>query len=122
MPSFPAINSLDASHPAVSEMYARTVGGSTAEQFHDQAEDCRRLSAKALKAVDKAFWLRLSDYWLELSEEATRGALNEAPARVQVTPPLDLIIEEAEPVGAGLGRCAGPNASRTNAEAGSTGS
>ena len=73
MPSFPAINSFDASHPAVSEMYACAVGGSTAEQFHDQAEDCRRLSAKALKPVDKAFWLRLSDYWLELALDEARS-------------------------------------------------
>jgi hypothetical protein len=64
MPLSPATNS---------EVYARPVAGSTAEQFLDQAEDCRRLSSKARKAVDKAFWLRLSDYWLELREEAKTG-------------------------------------------------
>jgi hypothetical protein len=86
MPSFPTINSVEASHPpaTISDVAARTVNGSTTEQFHDQAEGCRSLAAKAPKAVDKAFWLRLSDYWLELGEEAKWGALDEAPSRVQV--------------------------------------
>jgi hypothetical protein len=86
MPSFPTINSVKASHPAaaMSDVGARAVNGSTTEQFHDQAEDCRSFAAKAPKAVDKAFWLRLLDYWLELGDEAKRGALDEAPSRVQV--------------------------------------
>ena len=85
MPSIPTINSVEASHPAaaMSRVCARTISGSTTEQFHDQAEDCRSLAAKAPKAVDKAFWLRLSDYWLELGEEADRGALDEVPSRTQ---------------------------------------
>jgi len=85
MPSFPPINSVDASHSAaaMSEVRTRTLSGGTTEQFHDQAKDCRRLAAKAPKAVDKAFWLRLSDHWLELGEEADRGALDEVPSRTQ---------------------------------------
>jgi hypothetical protein len=79
---FTAINFVEASRPtvAMSEMCAPTMGGSTAEQFRDQAEDCRSLAAKAPKAMDKAFWLRLSDYWLELGDEAKRGALDKAPS------------------------------------------
>jgi hypothetical protein len=42
----------------------------TDDHFRDQAEDCKRLSARALKAVDKAFWLRLAAYWVELAEKA----------------------------------------------------
>jgi hypothetical protein len=56
------------------------MGGSTTKQFRDQAEDCRSLADKAPKAVDKAFWLRLSSYWLELGDEAKWGALNKAPS------------------------------------------
>jgi hypothetical protein len=80
MHSFPAINFVEMSRPAaaMSEMCARTMSGSTTEQFRDQAEDCRSLAAKAPKAVDKAFWLRLSDYWLELGDEAKRSALDKA--------------------------------------------
>jgi hypothetical protein len=82
MPSFPTINSVEANHPvgAMSEMCARTMSGSTTKQFRDQAEDCRSLADKAPKAVDKAFWLRLSSYWLELGDEAKWGALNKAPS------------------------------------------
>lgn len=71
MPSFPTTNSVKASDPAaaMSEGPVRTMRGSTTKQFRDQAEDCRSLAAKAPKAVDKAFWLRLSDYWLELGDE-----------------------------------------------------
>ena len=32
----------------------------------------KRLAARALKPVDKAFWLRLAAYWLELGEKARR--------------------------------------------------
>ena len=69
--SFPTTNSVKASDPAaaMSEGPIRTMRGSTTKQFRDQAEDCRSLAAKAPKAVDKAFWLRLSDYWLELGDE-----------------------------------------------------
>jgi hypothetical protein len=41
----------------------------TDDHFCDQAEDCKRLSARALKAIDKAFWLRLAAYWLEVAEK-----------------------------------------------------
>jgi hypothetical protein len=82
MPLFPAINAVEASPPAaaMSEVCARAISGSTTKQFHDQAEECRSLAAKAPKAVDKAFWLRLSDYWVELGDEAKRGALDKAPS------------------------------------------
>jgi hypothetical protein len=68
MPSFPTIKASDPA-AAMSERLARTMRGSTTKQFRDQAEDCRSFAAKAPKAVDKAFWLRLSDYWLELGDE-----------------------------------------------------
>jgi hypothetical protein len=42
------------------------------DHFRNQAEDCKRLAARALKPVDKAFWLRLAAYWLELGEQARR--------------------------------------------------
>jgi hypothetical protein len=37
--------------------------------FREQAEYCKHLSARAPKAVDKAFWLRLAAYWLELADQ-----------------------------------------------------
>jgi hypothetical protein len=63
MDSFPTTNSVKASDPAAetSEGRART-RGSTTKQFRDEAEDCRGLGAKAPKPVDKALWLRRSDY------------------------------------------------------------
>jgi hypothetical protein len=72
MPLSPATNS---------EVYARPVAGSTAEQFLDQAEDCRRLSSKARKAVDKAFWLRLSATGWNSVKRQKLGTLDQAPAR-----------------------------------------
>jgi hypothetical protein len=58
-------------------MSARTMSGSTTEQFHDQAEDCRSLAAKAPKGRGSVL-LRLSDYGLELGDKAKRGALDKA--------------------------------------------
>ena len=34
----------------------------TADEFRKQAEECRQLAATALKAIDKAFWLRSASY------------------------------------------------------------
>ena len=80
MPSFPAIDLVEARRPQLHEMRAHTMDGSTTEQFHDQAEVCRSLATKAPKAMDKAFWLRLSDYWLELGDGAKRSAPDRAPS------------------------------------------
>jgi hypothetical protein len=41
-----------------------------ADQFRKQAKECRQWAATALKAVDKAFWLRLAEDWLKLAQEA----------------------------------------------------
>jgi hypothetical protein len=43
-----------------------------ADQFRKQAEECRQLAATALKAVDKAFWLKLAEDWLKLAQEADK--------------------------------------------------
>lgn len=43
-----------------------------ADQFRKQAEECRQLAGTALKAVDKAFWLRLAEDWLKLAQEADK--------------------------------------------------
>jgi hypothetical protein len=42
------------------------------DQFRKQAEECRQLAATALKAVDKAFWLKLAEDWLKLAQEADK--------------------------------------------------
>jgi hypothetical protein len=44
----------------------------TADEFRKQAEECRQLAATALKAIDKAFWLRLAEDWLKLAQEADK--------------------------------------------------
>jgi hypothetical protein len=43
------------------------------DHFRNQADDCKRLAGRALKPVDKAFWLRLAAYWLELGEKGRRN-------------------------------------------------
>jgi hypothetical protein len=43
-----------------------------ADDFRKQAEECRQLANTALKAVDKAFWLRLAEDWLKLAQEADK--------------------------------------------------
>jgi hypothetical protein len=45
---------------------------SQADDFRKQPEECRQLSATALKSVDKAFWLRLAEDWLKLAQEADK--------------------------------------------------
>ena len=49
-----------------------------ADHFRRQAEECRQLAARAPKAADKVFWLRLAEDWLELAQKAdkpTKGPL-----------------------------------------------
>jgi hypothetical protein len=43
---------------------------SAADDYRKQAEDCRSFAATAVKATDKAFWLRLAEDWLKLAQEA----------------------------------------------------
>jgi hypothetical protein len=42
---------------------------STTDECRKHAEDCRALAARAIKAADKAFWLRLAEDWLKLAQE-----------------------------------------------------
>jgi hypothetical protein len=52
--------------------------GDAADPFRRNAEECRQLAARALKAADKVFWLRLAEDWLKLAQEAdkpTKGPL-----------------------------------------------
>jgi hypothetical protein len=48
------------------------MSNSQADEFRKQAEECRQLAATALKAIDKAFWLRLAEDWLKLAQEADK--------------------------------------------------
>jgi hypothetical protein len=47
---------------------------SDADQFRKQAKECRQLTARALKPVVKAFWLRLAEDWLKLAQAADKPA------------------------------------------------
>jgi hypothetical protein len=48
---------------------------SDADQFRKQAKECRQLTARALKPVVKAFWLRLAEDWLKLAQAADKPAM-----------------------------------------------
>jgi hypothetical protein len=43
-----------------------------ADEFRKLAEDCRQLAASERKQVDKAFWLRLAEDWLQLAQGADK--------------------------------------------------
>jgi hypothetical protein len=49
------------------------------DEYRKQAEDARQFASRALKAEDKAFWLRLADDWQKLAEDADRD--DEKPRR-----------------------------------------
>jgi hypothetical protein len=55
--------------------------GANADEFGKQAQECRQLAATALKAVDKAFWLRLAEDWLKLAQERASPASGDRWAR-----------------------------------------
>jgi len=40
--------------------------------FRKQARECRRLATLAQDSDDHSFWLRLSDHWLKLAQDADR--------------------------------------------------
>jgi hypothetical protein len=44
------------------------------DEFRKQAEDCRALAARAIKPIEKAFWLRRAEDWLKLAQEADKPA------------------------------------------------
>jgi hypothetical protein len=57
----------------------------TADEFRKQAEECRQLAATALKAIDKAFWLRLAEDWLKLAQEADKPTKQLTGSSVRAT-------------------------------------
>lgn len=43
-----------------------------ADEFRKRAEECRQLAEKMSNAVDKAFWLRLAQDWMNIALESER--------------------------------------------------
>jgi len=48
------------------------VSAGDASKYREQAEYCRLQAKKAVQASDKAAWLKVSDDWLKLAEDAER--------------------------------------------------
>jgi hypothetical protein len=45
-----------------------------ADDYRKQAEDARSKAATAINPIDQATWMRLSEDWLRLAQEADRRA------------------------------------------------
>jgi hypothetical protein len=45
-----------------------------ANDFRRQAEEARQTAARSLKQEDKAFWLRLAEDWIKLSQQADENS------------------------------------------------
>ena len=43
-----------------------------ADEFRKRAEECRQLAATVSNPVDKAFWLRLAQDWMNIALESER--------------------------------------------------
>jgi hypothetical protein len=52
---------------------------SGSDEFRKQAEDCREWARRALRAQDKAFWLKLAEDWQKLAEKADQSARPQHP-------------------------------------------
>lgn len=53
--------------------------------FRKQARECRRLASLAQGSDDRSFWLRLSDHWLKLAQDADRR-IHKAQPNVRLSP------------------------------------
>ncbi len=53
---------------------ANIPGMGNADDYRKQAEDARTKAAKAINPIDQATWMRLSEDWLRLAQEADRRA------------------------------------------------
>ena len=43
------------------------------DEYRTQAEDARKMAARAVRTEDKAFWLRMAKDWAKLAEAADDG-------------------------------------------------
>jgi len=55
------------------------------EQLGAKLEECRRMKALSLAAVDIAVWEKLTPYYLEMLREAERAKLENFRARSRIT-------------------------------------
>ena len=46
---------------------------SDADEFRKRAEECRQLAATVSNPLDRAFWLRLAEDWMNIAQESERA-------------------------------------------------
>jgi hypothetical protein len=53
----------------------------TDDEFRQRAVECRQVAATVTNPLDKAFWLRLAEDWMNIAAQAEKIPGHDAPSR-----------------------------------------